>query len=46
MIIRKMQVTITQEVRTIRNNLIFASSGLGIVVFNFIVAVVFGFYAR
>jgi hypothetical protein len=46
MIIRKIQVVITQEVRTIRNNLIFASKGLGSAVFNFIVAVVFRFYAR
>ena len=31
--IKKMQVAITQEVSTIRNSLIFASNGLGAVVF-------------
>ena len=36
-IIKKIQVAITQEVSTIRNNLIFANNGLGAVVFIFIV---------
>lgn len=36
-IIRKIQVAIAQEVGTIRNNLVFASNGLGAVVFTFIV---------
>ena len=31
-IIKKIQVAITQEVSTIRNNLIFANNGLGAVV--------------
>ena len=36
-IIKKIQVAITQEVSTIRNNPIFANNGLGAVVFIFIV---------
>lgn len=36
-IIKKIQVAITQEVSTIRNNLIFANNGLGTLVFIFIV---------
>ena len=41
-----MHVAIMQEVSTIRNSLIFANKGLGVVIFIFIVIVVFGFYAR
>ena len=36
-IIKKIHVAITQDVSTIRNNLIFANNGLGAVVFIFIV---------
>lgn len=35
MSLKKMQVAITQEVSTIRNNLIFANNGLEVIVFMF-----------